>query len=61
MQKQSPRGVFKKRRSENMQQIYRRTPLPKCNFNKVALQVLNMPIGQCQSGVIDESNSQESS
>ena len=24
---------------ENMQQIYRRTPMPKCDFNKVALQL----------------------
>ena len=23
-----------------MQQIYKRTPMPKCDFNKVALQVL---------------------
>ena len=28
-----------KRCSENMQQIYRRTPMPKCDFNKVALQL----------------------
>ena len=33
------RGVLKKRCSENMQQIYRRTPMPKCNFNKVAKQL----------------------
>ena len=33
-QKQPSRGVFKKRCSENMQQIYRRTPMPKCDFNK---------------------------
>ena len=38
-QKQPPRGVLRKRCSENMQQIYRRTPMPKCDFNKVALQV----------------------
>ena len=36
-QKQPSRGVLNKRCSENMQQIYRRTPMPKCNFNKVAL------------------------
>ena len=35
-QKQPPRGVLKKRCSENMQQIYRRTPMPKCDINKVA-------------------------
>ena len=37
-QNQPPRGVLKKRCSENMQQIYRRTPMLKCNFNKVAFQ-----------------------
>ena len=37
-QKQPPRGVPRKRYSENMQQIYRRTPMPKCDFNKDALQ-----------------------
>ena len=34
-----PRGVFKKRWSENMQVIYRGTPLPKCDFNKVSKQL----------------------
>ena len=38
VQKQPFRGVLLKRCSENMQQIYRRTPIPKCDFNKVALQ-----------------------
>ena len=37
MQKQPFRGVLRKRRSGNMHQIYRRTPLPNCDFNKVAL------------------------
>ena len=37
-QKQPPGGVLSKRCSENMQQIYRRTPMPKCGFNKVAKQ-----------------------
>ena len=37
-QKQPPRGVPCERYSENMEQIYRRTPMPKCDFNKVALQ-----------------------
>ena len=37
-QKQSLRSVLGKRCSENMQQIYRRIPTPKCDFNKVALQ-----------------------
>ena len=31
----SPGGVLRKRCSENMQQIYRRTPMPKYDFNKV--------------------------
>ena len=35
-QKQPSRGVLKKRCSENIQQIYRRTPVPKCDFNEVA-------------------------
>ena len=39
IQKQSSRGVRKKKRSENMQQIYKRTPMPKCDFNKVAQQL----------------------
>ena len=32
LQKQPPRGVFSKRCSENMQQIYGRTTMPKCDF-----------------------------
>ena len=28
-----------KRGSENMQKIYRRKPMPKCDFNKVAKQL----------------------
>ena len=39
VQKQPPRCVLNKRCSGNMQQIYRRTPMPKCDFNKVALQL----------------------
>ena len=39
-QKQPPRGAPRKRCSENMQQIYRRTPMPKCDFNKVALHLI---------------------
>ena len=39
LQKQPSRGDLKKKCSENMQQIYRRTPIPKCNVNKVALQL----------------------
>ena len=52
LQKQPLRGVSRKRCSENMQQIYRRTPMPKCDFNKVALQnrtplLLRTPLGGC--------------
>ena len=38
IQKQLSRGVFTKRCSENWQLICRRTPMPKCDFNKVAFQ-----------------------
>ena len=44
-QNQPPRGVPKKRWSENMQQIFRRTPMSKCGFNKFALQ--GTPLGGC--------------
>ena len=37
VQKQPSRGVLKKSCSENMQQIHRRTIIPKCDFNKVAI------------------------
>ena len=30
-------SVLRKKCSENMQQIYRKTPMPKCDFNKVDL------------------------
>ena len=36
--KKVSRGVLEKRCFENMQPIYRRTPMLKCNFNKVAKQ-----------------------
>ena len=39
VQKQPFRGVLLKRCSENMQQIYRRTPIPKWDYNKIALQL----------------------
>ena len=32
----SPLGALMKGCSENLQQIYKRTPKPKCDFNKVA-------------------------
>ena len=34
-QKQSSRGVLRKWCSKNKQQIYRRTPIPKCDFNNM--------------------------
>ena len=36
LQKQPFRGVLGKTYSENIQQIYRRIPMPKCDLNKVA-------------------------
>ena len=39
IRKQLSSGVLRKRCSENMQQTYWRTPMPKCNFNKVAKQL----------------------
>ena len=39
LQKQTSGGVFKKRSAENMQQFYRGAPMPKCDFNKVTLQL----------------------
>ena len=36
-QKQPSKSVLRKRCSENIRQIYRRTPMPKFDFNKVAL------------------------
>ena len=39
-QKQPPRGVLKKRCSDNMQQIFRRKLMPRCDFNKVVKQLM---------------------
>ena len=39
VQKQPSRGFIRKKFSENMPLIYRRTLMPKCHFNKVALQL----------------------
>ena len=36
IQKQLSRGILRKRCPGNMQQIYRRTPMSRCDFNKVA-------------------------
>ena len=38
-QKQPSKGALRKRCSENMQQIYRRTLMPECDVNKAALQL----------------------
>ena len=38
-QRQPSRGALRKRYSENMQQFYRRTPMPKYDFNKVPSQL----------------------
>ena len=43
-QKQPRRGILKKRCSENMQQIYRITPMPKRYFDKVALQLIEITL-----------------
>ena len=43
-QKQTSRRVLSKRCSENMQQIYRRTPTPKCDFNKITLRYGYSPV-----------------
>ena len=57
--KQPFRGVLRKRCSGNRQQIYRRTPMPECDFNEVALQLCtsftsykNSVISKIQSGGI---------
>ena len=39
VQKQPSRGVLRKRCAENMHQNYRRTPVPRCDLNKVAKQL----------------------
>ena len=38
-QNQPSKGALRKSCSENMQQICRRTPMPKCDFSKVTLQL----------------------
>ena len=39
LQKQPPRGVSRKKCSENMRQIHKGTPMPKWDFNKAASQL----------------------
>ena len=40
LQKHPSWGVLRKNCSENMQQIYRKTSMPKCDFNKISLKLL---------------------
>ena len=49
-QKQPSTGVIK-RRSENMQQIYRRTAMPKCDFSKVAFNLIEITLRHGYSSV----------
>ena len=51
-QKQPFRGVFEKRCSENMEQIYSRKPMPKCHFNKVANDFIEMTL-LCASSPVE--------
>ena len=44
-QKQPSKGVLMKGCSNNMQQIYRRTPMPKCDFNKVENNFIEIALG----------------
>ena len=44
-QKQPSRSVLRKRCTKNMQQIYTRAPMPKCDFDKVALLKLHYGMG----------------
>ena len=46
IQKHPSRGDLKKKRPENVQQIYRRAPMPKCDFNKVAKQLKQVTISE---------------
>ena len=48
--RQLSRGVLRKRCSENMRQIYWRTPMPKSDFNKVALHIFKTPYPKNTSG-----------
>ena len=47
LQKQPPKGLLIKRWSANMQEIYRRTPMPMCDFNKVVTTLLKSHFGIC--------------
>ena len=52
LQKQLYRGVLRKRCSENMQQIYKRTPVKKRAFNKVVFQLNEIALWHGCSPVI---------
>ena len=56
IQKKSPRGVLRKRCSENMQQIYKRAPMPKSDFNKSSpvnlLHIFRTPFPKNASGLL---------
>ena len=41
-QKQFSSGVLMKRCSENVQQIYKRTPMSNCDFNKIAGNIIEI-------------------
>ena len=47
IQKQTSKGVLRKRCSGNIQQIYRRKPMPKCDLSKVAATLLKSYFGMC--------------
>ena len=45
LQKKPVKGVIRKRCSKSMHQIYRRTPMPKCDFNKATLLISYFGMG----------------
>ena len=51
LQKQPHRGVLSKGCSENMQQIYRTTPMSKCDFNEVAALLLDLQASSSETPV----------
>ena len=51
-QNQPSKSVFRKRCSENMLQIYRKTPMPNCDFNKVGLQQIPLRHGCSPIGLM---------
>ena len=52
VQMQPSRGVLRKRCSQNMHQIYKRTLMPKCDFNKVAFQLATLLKSHFGMGVL---------